>query len=213
MMEDHIASNKSRGAANAVGRRMSVVIGTAIALVWILAACSTTSTSPTNGSPTATTTAVGTPTPTAAPSTTPTLALSWQTTQGTNGIGRSSYTVKYPNGWAAQKGDANDLSISPDASLLGPGVEKAGVFYFSCGIGSDPAFSGTPLPTPGSSNGTVVTSVMVAGMPGVRSADATSVQYRFQSPSFACLVSYQILAGHDLTTTFDQVVQSVKLQP
>jgi hypothetical protein len=121
--------------------------------------------------------------------------------------------VSYPNGWAAQKGDANDLSVSLDASRLGSGVEKAGVFYFSCGIGSDPGFSGTPLPTPGSSGGTIITSVTVAGIPGVRFASATSVGYRFQSASFACLVDYQIAAGQDLTTIFDEVVQSLKVQP
>jgi hypothetical protein len=121
--------------------------------------------------------------------------------------------VNYPNGWAAQKRDANDLSVSLDASLLGPGLQKPGVFYFSCGIGSDPGFSAPPLPTPGSSGGITITSVTVAGIPGVRVASATSDGYRFQSPSFACLVDYQIVAGQDLTTTFDEVVQSLKVQP
>jgi hypothetical protein len=167
--------------------------------------------SPTS-TPTPSPTAIETPTSTLAPSAAPAPTSPWQTVQGTNGIGRSSYTVSYPNGWAARKGDANDLSVSPDASLLGPGVEQAGIFYFSCGIGSDPAFSVRPVPTPGSSGGTVTTGVTVAGIPGVRFGSATSVGYRFQSPSFACLVDYQIVAGQDLTTTFDEVVRSLNVQ-
>lgn len=147
------------------------------------------------------------PVQSARPTGTPNPTEGWKSAPSSDG-----YTVSYPSS-ITEIDCQGSLSFAANPKLLACNQSSVSddVFYFSCGQNAPPYHD--VLSTPGvDQEGFTIKSVKVGGQPATRSVLSSNgtikISYHVISPKWRCFFNYTHALGPDLTTIFDQMVET-----